>query len=205
MTNVGDSEISQLAQSAEYNERIERLGLSGQKKYTNANNCDVFPFKVGTQEQLFVFNEIFSTKSTIEDFDGELIPLEILEVYEKAKAFGRFKTVQVWSTPLAIVKDPILVAIEEKKYQPDWAKNDPRYKDYLTTDTYYYFLARWGEELLSFAELKAIAVKKWIDREMADLNKRLLSAEIAKKHINSFCGDLADVDLELLQKIPDLR
>lgn len=197
-TTVGNSEMSNAANSYEYAEAINTLGLKGQERFINPNNVDVFPFKVGTKEQLFVFKALFKESSSIENFDKELIPLEILEVYKKAKEWGKFSSFEIWSSESAVIKDPVLVGIiKEPVLKPDGTP-------YGWTNDTFYFLARWGEELATWGELKAVAIKNKIEECKQEAKDRIRQAnDILNKisDITSGVSDFADMDVKLVDSL----
>ena len=194
-TNIGDTEISRLAQSSQYVDKITALGLKGQSTLINANNVEVYNFKPGTADQLWVFEKIFTEKTPIEEFSREVIPLEILECYEKALESKLFKSIIIWSTPSAVIKDPILVGIKEEKVLNQYYTNGFYMQDVV------YFLARWGEELLTFGELKAMAVKTWLDGERNKIHEQNEQNALRLKKLDRMPSDFADADLQALQRI----
>jgi len=102
------------------------------------------------KEQAGVYGVLCPTKSTLtaEQIAADVdIPERVKEIVEMTK--DRFYKFEVWESDLYEVKDPILIGREkskEKDQQYDWYDK-------------HFLLARWGEELDSFSNLKKKAIE----------------------------------------------
>ena len=185
-TNVGDNEASRLCQSAEYVERIESSNLEGQKKLIDPNNVEVFNFKAATREQHLICKTLFPQVHLVETFALELIPGEVLDVVKKAQESKAFDRIEVWSTPYAIVSDPVLMGVKKQKGK------------YGFDEEHFFILARWGEKLQTFAELRSAAVKIWLEKAQANLNDKIdeiaaFKSKLARVAAMSVDGDISEV------------
>lgn len=139
---------------------IEELGLTGQTKLLGQDNdFKVHPFRVITAEETFVFKTLFSESTKIEAYKDGLIPREVLEIAKEVKSLNHpdMAELYVWH-PKPGVLDPVLVARQN-------AWRDP-----------VYLLARWGEALIPFEELRELAIKRNTEKVVAEL--RNTSAKI---------------------------
>jgi len=123
---------------------LEEMGLNEQLKFYNKETKEIeFPFREFNKEELSVYRYCFPRSSKLEEFNMEVIPLRVLEVIKKAKDCNKFMSIKIWhKEPGRIKEDPIAVGCIKEGYT---------YK--------FYPLARWGDALLSYAELKKQALE----------------------------------------------
>ena len=136
---------------------IDQLGLDGQCRLVKGEGDDQLriPYAKVTKEQSRVIKSVCPKETKIYDYEDGLIPLRVLQVAAHAKEL--FDIVYVWHPENADEKDPYLIGANN---------NVGRYN---TTE--YFLLARWGEELLPWAELKAKAAEKIRQLRHAALQK----------------------------------
>ena len=126
-------------------------------------------FDLFTKEQSAVYGILCPKRKTmtIEEIQQDLdIPQRVKEIAEISK--DRFYKYEVWGSDLYEVKDPILLGREQ----------DPKNPTYNWYDKFY-ILARWGNELDSFENLKLKANKIYKD-------KCVISAIKIKARIDAF-------------------
>ncbi len=148
---------------------IEELGLEGQKSLlckTDEGTLRV-PYEKMTREQLIVYTSIFPEHSRIERYSAGPIPVRILQVIAHGKEL--FERLEIWG-PQVTMPDPILVGI---------LKNE------------HYLLARWGNALAPFAELKEKAINSLRERFVAKAQEEIASAQ----------GLIANPDAEIYKYI----
>ena len=100
-----------------------------------------------TKDEQFVYGVLCPERVALNSYDAAPIPLRILQVAAHAQSLGMFKHLYVWDKASQVVKDPVLVAYTGQYYfSPD----------------HIFILARWGDELETFATLlkRAIAAKR---------------------------------------------
>jgi len=151
-------------QSAEALQLIESLGLDGQRPQVVENQTAIavrFPYRLMTDEELFVYSHLCPQRTPAKNYSDEPIPLEVLKTMSYAKSLNdkRITHFEIWSAETVKVKDPILVARDG----PYGSKN--------------YLLARWGTELLPLEVLMPDAIKKWYDNRVDKINEHIATLQ----------------------------
>lgn len=161
-----DVKTESAEQSAEALALCQQLELEGQlpKKGEEVSTAR-FPYRLMTDEEQFVYNQLCPEKCSIKSYRNDPIPLEVLKtaVYAKSLCDSRVDYLEVWAAETSRVKDPILVG---------------RASPYSGA---IYILARWGEELLPLQVLSPDAIKIWYEKRIDSLNKIKLDVESALK------------------------
>jgi len=170
--DTSHGEMNTLACDAEAIELIEKLGLTGQKSLVNPTTVTRLPYQVMTNEEFKVYKAVCPEACAVKDFDAETIPLRVIQVYAGALELSLFKRVEIWYAKEAkIDKDPFLVGVTSNNNR-SWEEK-------------FYLLARWGKELISFDEMKSLAVKKLRDTrrsELAQCKAKLAQLEVEIPH-----------------------
>lgn len=165
-----DEETLNAIRDGEAKQLIESLGLTGQEKFYNGETLEAIPYRKMTKQESVVFKQLCPQECSVESYKDGLIPLRVLQVYQHARSLEFFdKGFQVWYPESADIKDPFLVGLKTGE------------REYITE---LYILARWGEELLSFDQMKECAEKVYRSKLAAKLrsiannvNARLASLE----------------------------
>lgn len=137
--------IEQMSLEGEEREKWEKLveesGAEGQKTLVSAETI-LNPYPNMTMEQKRVYRLCMSKITLFYNYDIDVIPTRVLELAKLAKDAGLESKYQleVWHEPGT--DDPMLVA------KLDWDSYCP--------------IARWGKHLVSFEELRQMAIKKMI-------------------------------------------
>jgi len=121
---------------------IEQLGLEGQQQLlrkAEGGQVERCPYRKMTADEAFVYGELLSKQTSLRRYADGPIPVRVLQVAAHAKDL--FDEVEVWHAASADIKDPLLVGINK----------GPNYS------VERFILARWGDVLLPFAELKTLA------------------------------------------------
>jgi hypothetical protein len=140
------SEIATLAADGEAMQIIDSLNLVGQLGLTNKETDTRFPYRKMTKAEREVFGVICPYKTRIENYSDGLIPVRVLQVAAHAAATQHCDWLEIWHPESSDIKDPFLVGRIGSKQSNGY------------TDSFY-LLARWGEELLPFEQMEAIAQK----------------------------------------------
>jgi len=167
------SEASAMAKDSAALELIEKLGLTGQLSLMNKETVTRVPYRAMEKAELLVYLALCDQKTAIEKYNADAIPVRVLQCAAFAKETEMFKTLQIWYPSIAKIDDPVLVGTIEKRLYPD----DERYAN--LTSTVYYMLARWGNTLLPFEQLEAMAVKMLKTRRQAALAKAFAETKTA--------------------------
>lgn len=144
----------------EWKEKIESLKLEGQQKLIAGENYSPTPFKLLNREELNVFQTLFRNTENIKDYSASTIPLKVLGLIALSEKEGYFKRIEIWYDNA--VPDPLVVGVRE---DPD-----------RTWMEYRYLLARFGDHLPSYEEMKESAKKRWISFRKQALEQ--LKAEV---------------------------
>lgn len=153
---------------------VNKLGLNGQKKFTNATTDKPQPWRTFSHEEYLGLRSLCPQTTLLTDFSLAPIPARVLEIAEKAVESGFFDRLVVWH-PADVRKDPVLVG---EVHQPDsagvkqvWNKRE-------------YILARWGESL---EEMPALirAARACVRSKLLDLKQRIESDLARIEHVAS--------------------
>lgn len=144
---------------------IESLGLEGQKELTRTRSVEggeqvttIMPYREMTAEENRVYGYLLPTKMPLEKYNRGPVPLRVLQVAALASREGWFDRLEVWCPANAQDKDPLLVG---------------------KIGTRDHLLARWGDVLAPFEELRVTACEKWIRAARAKLAERTATVESA--------------------------
>lgn len=143
---------------------IADLGLAGQEGYIKRRNDKVeqrCPYRLMTAEEIGVYKTLCPEASKIEKYDAAPIPLRVLQIASHAKQVIPGVRLMIWDKVKHVVKDPVLVGEVGYEWNPDKT----------------YILARWGEQLDTFATLMSMAVAEIRERLKKDAAKFLAIIE----------------------------
>lgn len=159
---------------------IEQLGLTGQQKLLTRSNGETVraPYRRMTLDEAFVYGKVLPQKTKLDAYSDAPIPVRVLQVAAHAKEL--YESLYVWHPQNADEKDPLLVGINGPYYSP--------------RETF--ILARWGEELLSFAELAKKAGKILRAEIKAACGKGITELRAVSESLE----ELTDEELALMNK-----
>lgn len=147
--------------SEEAAELIERMGLTGQASFIKRDDKGSVesrcPYRLMTEEEISVYRTLCPSEVKIEKYDAAPIPVRVLQIAAHAKQVIPGVSLLVWDKEKNEVKDPVLVGCTGYEWSPDKT----------------YILARWGEQLDTFATLFDMASKAVKGRLEADAKKLL--------------------------------
>jgi hypothetical protein len=150
-------------------EILKSLGLDAQIALyqKEGGETKAFKYREATKEQMFVYLQNFQTVCLLEKFDAEAIPYRVLEILKDAKETNRFTYFGIMYDRANIKEDPILYGVIKEGYSHK-----------------FYLLARWGDALAPYSELKKKAFTlyyKSLENVVAKLAAELKNiAELAK-------------------------
>ena len=138
-------------------EIIESLELEGQKgliSRTDGPNPIRCPYRMMKAEEKFVFELLCPQRREASEYKASAIPIRVLQVLAHANSLTIFKAYQIWAAE-GEIKDPVLVAYTSTE---TWrSKTGP------------YILARWADELDSWAQLTKQAMVIWKAKTLSEL------------------------------------
>jgi hypothetical protein len=138
---------------------IDRLGLEGQKKLCGgADQKSVCPYRKLTKEEARVYKLLFPQDVGVKAYSDGRIPIRVMQVIEHARSLKMFDFIRVWCPENADEPDPLLVGyVGEYDFSPKER----------------YILARWGECLAPFSELRRKAAEKFRTAYLAACKKEM--------------------------------
>lgn len=128
----------------EWKEQIEKLELEGQKTLASPDKSPVpFPFMNYTMG--VVYATLCPRKFPVEKYDKTPIPLRVLSALALARQEGYFNKIEVWIDDQE--PDPVLIGYRWPESGSEWSADK-------------YILARWGDEIRPFGELREKALDR---------------------------------------------
>jgi len=164
---INASEASTMAADSEAIELIEQLGLSGQKTLISPEAATRFPYPLMSAAQLAVFSTLFPDKVEAKEYRQGIIPLRVLQVIAFCKDLPQCHYLEIWHAH-AVKEDPILVG---------------RAQQYGSQN---YLLARWGDALPTFDEMKVKAALVLAPRLVNEMNR-------AKAKIDGYISGINEI------------
>lgn len=148
-----------------WNDKIEELGLEGQKSVLVMKDKSPIPFLWMNNSLIATFSTLCPTKVNIDKYDKTPIPLEILELVSLSKKEGYFDLIQVWYND--VDKDPVVVG-----YSID--------QEYKNRESYYqevyskkYLIGRWADMKASLDTLIDRAKQVYIQMTTASYKQQI--------------------------------
>ena len=149
----------------EWKQKCEELGLTAQLELANPEKSPI-PFESMNTVSQRVYETLCPSRVNYKEYRKTAIPLEVLGLIHLSVNEGYFEKIDIWyddKTP-----DPIAVGLVKiSSYQYD-----------------YFTIARWGDVLRPFEELKTLAIQRFINSskiqiktKIADYNNKLENVE----------------------------
>jgi len=154
------------AELDKWNEYVETLSLSGQEKL-RAKEKSPIPFPAMTVEMQRVYEILCPKKCKIAEYSKDAIPLRVLGLAALSVQEQYFGELQIWAADTK--PDPILVGVHIKRVPYTYSTA----ADGCTDEKTLYIIARWGDELRAFSELKSIAISQWIEEKRGSAQKKI--------------------------------
>lgn len=163
----GDNALVAELKSPEAVELITTLGLKGQEallveRQTEGGETVVerFPYRRMTKDEDRVYGFLMPQKTKLVDYKDGPVPLRVLQV--AAHATDLFDEPLIVWHPEGAIDDPILIGI---KHKPTTNPAHPVREVFL--------LARWGDVLLPFEEMRVKARELWVQKARGTASKGL--------------------------------
>jgi len=216
--NMFNKELADIAFDVEaldeWKETAKELGMEGQLGLSTGDNSPIpYPFMNDGMER--VYETLCPNKTPYKEYKNTAIPLEVLKQIAFSVKEKHFHRIVIWSDDKE--PDPIVVGITAQWYNNSVNEkgSGTRYFDTreeciaqpenegkaYETNQKKYIIARWGDELRDYAELKEKALARVIDEVGGELAKSIatkterlkLIKENAKSYIN---GNMPKYELE---------
>lgn len=150
-------------------EKCKFLGLENQLTLSEKDKSPI-PFEFMNQSMKRVYETLCPEKVELNRYDKTPIPLEVLGLIELAKREGYFDKIEIWYDDKA--PDPLAVGYKYKGPKSESWNSDK------------YTMARWGDVLRPFNELKALAVERFTHTKRIELNRTIASSKQQLETIN---------------------
>jgi hypothetical protein len=165
----------------EWKEKCEILGLDKQLALT-VKEASPVPFEFMNTVSRRVYETICPAKVGFMDYAKTAIPLEVLGLIHLSVNEKYFKTIQIWyddKTP-----DPLAVGVRQRAGSPyEW-------------DNELYLIARWGDVLRPFDELKEMAIRVFTNSEKINLQRKISEAKAKFESIKENAAAYFDAQCE---------
>jgi len=151
-----------------------------------------------TEDEEGVYRTLLPTVTEYKEYNSDLMPLRVLEVFKEAQKTKAMTGYEVWHQCKQVEKDPLLVGYKAESTD-DWTMM-------ATRNVKHFMIARWGEILEEFAILKTRAVDVLKSRKKARHQQNIYEAKdaIANSNLEMAAIDhLPDVDI--LKDAPEGR
>lgn len=148
----------------EWKAKCEELGLTKQIALATGDKSPC-PFEFMNTVSLRVYENICPAMVNYRDYNKTAIPLEVLSLIALSEKEKYFSKIEIWYDDKS--PDPIAVGIIKKA---EW--------DYDR-----YLIARWGDAIRPFEELKDLAVERFKKSSLLTLRKKISDAEECIKNL----------------------
>jgi hypothetical protein len=165
---INQSELDNLINDGQTELLIEELGLGGQKTLLGKSKVRI-PYRVLTFEERFVFKTLFPERSEVKAYSDGPIPLRAMEVIKTVRELDHpdLGYLEIWH-PKKGLDDPILVARKSTYSDP------------------VYLLARWGQALLPFDQLRKLAIEKAGLKVLSEIRKFRAQMTVIETDVQAF-------------------
>lgn len=160
---------------AKWNEKVDELGLSGQKTVVKTGKSPI-PFLWMNDAIVHTFEILCPTRSDINEYNKTPIPVELLEVVSLCVKENYFEKIKVWYNEKQ--KDPVIVGYVQKEGKDlgGWDLNYWGQK---------YLIGRWADVKASLDQLIERARKMFTQSETIRLKKEIRDRQRELEDIES--------------------
>lgn len=138
--------VTDVEKNEEWKAKIEELDLKGQKDLLGGAKSPI-PFPIMNNAMKNVYKTLCPQEDSVKEYSRTAIPSRVLEMIGLSVKEGYFKHLMVWYDETKA--DPILIGSTSKN---SW-------------DGERYLIARWGDELRSYPELRELARKRILESQ----------------------------------------
>src|ERR1700748_3525696 len=89
-------EMALMAADSDGIDLIEKLGLSGQKRFVDSENVVRFPYRKMTKDEALVYGMLCPKQSQVENYSDGIMPLRILQIVAHARELNFLDGMTVW-------------------------------------------------------------------------------------------------------------
>jgi hypothetical protein len=197
----------------EWKATAKELGMEGQLKLSTGDNSPVpYPFMNEGMER--VYETLCPNKTEFKAYKNTTIPLEVMKQIAFSVKEKHFDRIEIWADDKA--PDPLVVGFNSKWYNNTVDENQrtvyfdskeeciaqPENEDRAyESETKKYIVARWGDELRDFNELKSLAFDRLVTQVGGELERSIATKSekltLLKKNVQSYInGVISKYELE---------
>jgi hypothetical protein len=177
----------------DWKKTCEELGLESQLTLTKGKETPIpYPFMNTTMVR--VYETLCPRKVHYKEYKSSTIPLEVLKQIAFSVKDKHFPKIEIWYDDKS--PDPVVVGYQgyyyvyDKSYShvrgddgkdmrffsekeaEDYKKDHDLY-GYSFSEEAKFLIARWGDELRSFAELKKLAIERFVENEGGEMARQI--------------------------------
>lgn len=151
----------------EWKAKCQELGLENQLTLAQEGKSPI-PFAFMNQVTKRVYETLCPMKVELIKYSKTPIPLEVLGLIQLSQREKYFKSIEIWYDDRS--PDPLAVGRVQK--------------DNYTWNDNFYLLARWGDVLRPFEELKRMAIKVFTESKRIELSRNIVRLESELKTLD---------------------
>jgi len=180
----------------EWKETCKELGLNKQLLLSNGKGSPI-PYPYINEAMRRVYATLCPRTYTVQEFDKTPIPLEVLKQIKFSITEKHFQKIEIWADDKK--PDPVVIGIfapyycyKEEEGKTKYLKDENQcrilfatkeeaedtgtslgYPKINTDSSQQYLIARFGDELKPFSELKELAINRFINIETNELQREI--------------------------------
>lgn len=167
----------------EWKAKCQELGLESQLTLAQEGKSPI-PFAFMNQVTKRVYETLCPMKVELIKYSKTPIPLEVLGLIQLSQREKYFKSIEIWYDDRS--PDPLAVGRVQK--------------DNYTWNDNFYLLARWGDVLRPFEELKRMAIKVFTESKRIELSRNIVRLESELKNLE--VDVMAHFDVQHTMSVP---
>ena len=185
-----------------------QLGMEKQISLTKGKDTPI-PYPYMNEVMFRVYQTLCPNKIDYKEYKNTTVPLDVMKQIFFCVKENYFQKIEIWADDKE--PDPLVVGYLGKYW--DNAKDNDGNRLYFNTkeeclahsdnkNAYFseegkYLIARWGDELRSFAELKGKALQRLIDSTSIELQRELAEKTERLKLIKENCASYLEEHISL--------
>lgn len=167
----------------EWKEKCAELGLEAQLKLAKPDKSPV-PFECMNTVQLRVYETMCPARQEYKKYGRTAIPLEVLSLIALSEKENYFDKIEIWFDDKA--PDPIAVGCIKQDDGWSW---------------FYYPIARWGDVLRDFEQLKNMAIGRYFNSQTITLTGKIADLQSKLTHLATNTQRYFDAQVEQYEVI----
>lgn len=185
----------------EWKELAATLGMESQLALSKGDKSPI-PYPYMNENMFRVYNTLCPSHKGFKEYNNTTIPLEVMKQIAFSVKENHFNYIEIWANDKE--PDPLVVGVVCKYFA--WEVKDEKgnrinfvtkeeclahpnntKQDCNETDKKHYLIARWGDELRPFKELKEKALNRLIEKYTGELQREITEKTNKLKGITENC------------------